>query len=190
MGNASLDSAYFDRLYAQKSDPWDFETSAYEAGKYARTIAALGERHFGRALEIGCSIGVLTARLAPLCDELLAVDVSDAALDAARARCREVANVRFERASIPHAFPAGPFDLIVVSEVAYYWSDADLALAIDRIAAAGRDGIVELVHFLPAVDEYVRDGDAVHAAFLADPRFAREHAERAERYRIDVLRVR
>ena len=35
----------------------------------------------------------------------------------------------------------------------------------------------------------VRDGDAVHARFLADPRFERLRGMRTERYRIDVLRV-
>ena len=33
----------------------------------------------------------------------------------------------------------------------------------------------------------VRDGDAVHATFLADPRFVPLRQLRAERYRIDVL---
>jgi hypothetical protein len=64
-----------------------------------------------------------------------------------------------------------------------------LRTAIDVIARAARGGIVELVHFLPKVDDYVRDGDAVHAAFLADSRFALVRHLRAERYRIDVVRV-
>jgi hypothetical protein len=41
------------------------------------------------------------------------------------------------------------------------------------------------VHFLPKVPEYPRDGDDVHAAFLADPRFMHAEAYRAERYRLD-----
>ena len=44
-----------------------------------------------------------------------------------------------------------------------------------------------LVHFLPKVPEYPRDGDAVHAAFLTDPLFAAVDASRAPRYRLDLL---
>ncbi len=69
----SLPPRYFDDLYAHDPDPWQFETSAYEAAKYDATLDALPIERFASALEVGCSIGVLTARLAPRCDELLAI---------------------------------------------------------------------------------------------------------------------
>jgi SAM-dependent methyltransferase len=186
---ASLDRSYFDRLYAEKHDPWNFETSAYENDKYRATLDALGNERFGRALEIGCSIGVLTARLAPLCDDLLAVDINERALAAAHSRCAAFPSVHFAQIAYPAGAPPGPFDLILLSEVAYYWSDADLARAIDAIARSAAGGVLELVHFLPKVDDYVRDGDAVHEAFLHDARFVAQWGTRAEKYRIDVLRV-
>ena len=46
-------------------DPWEFETSEYEAAKYDATIAALEGRRYATGLEIGCSIGVLTAAARP-----------------------------------------------------------------------------------------------------------------------------
>ena len=70
---------FFERLYAAEPDPWGFETSAYERAKYDATIAALPPGPISTALEVGCSIGVLTERLARRCDRLLAVDVSEAA---------------------------------------------------------------------------------------------------------------
>ncbi len=188
MPSESLAADYFERLYAAADDPWSFATSPYELDKYEHTVAALGPRYV-RGLEIGCSVGVLTQRLAPRCDELLAIDVSERALSAARARCAELAHVTFARVRVPQDFPARPFDLVVVSEIAYYWSDADLALARDRIAASLEPGgDLLLVHFLPKVDDYVRDGDAVHRFFLADARLARVHGHRAERYRLDLVR--
>jgi SAM-dependent methyltransferase len=187
---ASLDAEYFDRLYARERDPWRFETSEYENGKYRATLAALEGRRFRRALEIGCSIGVLTALLADRVDSLLSVDVSERALAVARRRCRRKQNVRFAQMSLPHQFPPGPFDLVLISEVGYYWDARDLALAIDRVAEAAAGGTVELVHFLPKVADYPLSGDEVHDAFLADPRYARRTGTRAERYRIDVLEVR
>lgn len=190
MGRSSLGRDYFARVYAQSSDPWNFSTSAYEQAKYRATIAALGGRRFARALEIGCSIGVLTSMLAEHCAALTAIDINDQALEAARARCAQLGNVQFALMPFPHAAPDGPFDLIVMSEVAYYWSDEDLQAAADFAATAAAGGTLELVHFLPTVEDYVRDGDAVHAAFLADSRFVPQFGARTENYRIDVLRIR
>jgi SAM-dependent methyltransferase len=185
---ASLSPEYFDAVYANADDPWSFTTSPYEAEKYDRSLSVLAP-HYTRAFEIGCSIGVFTRRLADRCDDLLAVDVSERALELARERCADAPQVWLERMEFPGEAPRDTFDLVTCCEVAYYWSDADLALARDRIArllAPGGDLL--LVHWLPHVDDYVRDGDAVHAFFLADERFTRVVHHRAERYRLDVLR--
>ena len=82
----SLDGAYFDRLYAASDDPWGFSTRWYEHRKYALTLAALPAPHYDSALEIGCSVGVLTALLAGRCTALLALDPSVRALAQARTR--------------------------------------------------------------------------------------------------------
>jgi SAM-dependent methyltransferase len=185
--NESVSRTFFEDLYAEHADPWSFETSDYEREKYDRSLAVL-QPHYANALEIGCSIGVFTQRLAERCERLVAVDISDHALTSARMRCAALPQVAFERADVTRAFPAGTFDLIVLSEVGYYWSDADLALGRDAIAAHTDSGSeVLLVHFLPKVPEYPRDGDDVHAAFLADPRFAPAQRFRAPRYRLDLL---
>jgi SAM-dependent methyltransferase len=160
MPQDSLDATYFDTIYAGADDPWHFATSAYEARKYAATI------------------------------EMISLDINDRALDRARTRCADRSNVRFELADATKTFPEGPFDLIVLSEVGYYWSDADLSLARARIASTGSRGTLALVHYLPKVDDYLRDGDAVHEAFLSDERFERRRAMREELYRIDILTIR
>jgi SAM-dependent methyltransferase len=187
--NTSLQAEYFDRLYAASRDPWDFETSTYEIDKYHATIDALGSKRFQRALEIGCSIGVLSSLLADRCTSLLSIDVSPAALQTARARCAKNGNVSFAQMFVPNDFPAGNFDLILLSEVGYYWSKPDLLRSIDRIAGAARDGTVELVHYLPKVHDYPLSGDEVHDAFLDDPRFRSVRSSRTEKYRLDVLAV-
>jgi SAM-dependent methyltransferase len=190
MPQDSLDATYFDTIYAGADDPWHFATSAYEARKYAATIEMLGPAVYARGLEIGCSIGVLSRLLAERCHELISLDINDRALDRARTRCADRSNVRFELADVTKTFPEGPFDLIVLSEVGYYWSDADLSLARARIASTGSRGTLALVHYLPKVDDYLRDGDAVHEAFLSDERFERRRAMREELYRIDILTIR
>ena len=71
---------WFENLYAADGDPWRFVSSPYELGKYAHTIATLPEARYHNALEIGCSIGVLTFELAQRCDRLLAVDAAETPL--------------------------------------------------------------------------------------------------------------
>jgi SAM-dependent methyltransferase len=183
----SLSREYFESIYGRADDPWSFASSAYEREKYDRSLSVLAPR-YQRALEIGCSIGVFTERLAGRCAELIAVDISERAIASARIRCAHQAHVRIVRAEFPRQCSPATFDLITCCEVGYYWSDADLALARDTIAERLLpEGELLLVHFLPHVDDYIREGDAVHEAFLADRRF--EHAEhfRAERYRLDLI---
>ena len=189
---ASLPGRYFDDVYAASDDPWSFETSAYEAAKYDDSMAALGERRFASGFEIGCSIGVLTRRLAARCDRLLAVDVSESALARARARCADLPQVVFEQMQVPAAFASGPLDLVVMSEVGYYWSRADLDRALNLVEEALLPGgLLLLVHWTPPVHDYPLRGDDVHEAALARARGAGRlrpvRGWRRERYRLDVL---
>lgn len=183
----TLPDVYFDDIYAVHDDPWGFETSPYEAAKYDRTLAAL-RPHYSAALEIGCSIGVLTARLAPRCGALLALDVAERALDKARARNAGFPQVRFERRRMPQEFPAGTFDLILMSEVGYYLGLADLQATLERaVGALNPGGQLLAVHWTPPVHDYPLTGDQVHEQILSTPGLARRHAERHEHYRLDLM---
>ena len=188
----TLPPSYFDGVYQASTDPWSFASSPYEQGKYAATLAALPRPHYERVFEIGCSIGVLTARLAARCAHLLSVDVSEAALTQARQRCAELPQVRIERLQVPQEFPAGQFDLILLSEVGYYWSPPDLARAADLLLTAlPPGGQLLLVHWTPPVHDYPLTGDEVHEFFLAKATpggpLRHLHGHRADQYRLDLL---
>ncbi|MBI5132567.1 MAG: methyltransferase domain-containing protein [Rhodopseudomonas palustris] len=143
---------YFEQKYRADIDPWRFRSSDYEREKYQSTLAALGRPRFARALEVGCSIGVLTAQLAPRCDRLVAIDASQTAIDAARAG-DVPANVTFDVATLPQQFPAGRFDLIVLSEVLYYFAPPDLArVAQQCLDALLPDGEIIMCHWLGETD--------------------------------------
>lgn len=188
--DASLQPRYFDKLYAEDADPWQFETSAYEAAKYDATLAALPIERFASALEVGCSIGVLTERLASRCDELLALDVSEQALDHARQRCRDLPHIRFEKGQIPQDWPDGRFDLIMLSEVLYYLDRDDLGRLATRVCLSlVPGGTVLMVHWLGETD-YPLSGDVAVEHFTSRLERRPVHAARQMRepeYRLDCL---
>lgn len=184
----SLTPDYFKRIYEQAEDPWNFTSSSYEADKYLTTLNSLPKGSFRHGLEVGCSIGVLTARLADRCDALTAVDVSERALELARERCSDKPQVDFQCMRVPQEVPAGPFDLIVVSEVAYYWQIHDLmraAKAFGKLQPIG--GVLVLVHWTPAVADNPLTGDEVHDFWMTRPEWRPTTHLRRDRFRLDVL---
>jgi SAM-dependent methyltransferase len=188
----SLDPAYFEALYGRDSDPWRFATSPYENAKYEATLAALPRNRYRRGLEVGCSIGVLTERLGRRCRELLAVDVAEAALAEARRRCAELPGVAFRRMRLPDEAPCGSFDLVVLSEVLYYWSAADVtrvAGVVRRALEPGGDAV--LVHWVRDTD-YPLSGDEAVEFFLGafESAGVRLRSERTRYYRLDLVRRR
>lgn len=186
----SLSGDYFERMFQGDQDPWGLESRPYETAKFEDTILALDGRHHANGFEIGCAGGTLTRRLATSCDRLLAVDVSATALSRARARCVDLSNVTFEPMRFPAECPAGVFDLIVVSEVAYYWDAGDLARAATWLGhALTPGGDLLLVHWTGETD-YPHSGDAAVQAL-------RDHlgetvqvvtARRRPHYRLDLWR--
>jgi len=177
---ATLGPDYFDGLYASSADPWGFTTRWYETRKYALSLALLPGERYRCAFEPGCSIGVLSAQLARRCDHLLACDGSAAAARSAAARTAAMPNVEVQRRTIPDGWPPGQFDLIVLSEILYYFGGRDLARVLDLTGGALRPGgTVLAVHWRHPVAEYPRTGDDVHQAMAGQPRLARlvEHRE-------------
>ncbi len=188
----SLPTGYFDKMYQENTDPWNFATSDYERKKYAATLAALPRAHYERVFEIGCSIGVLTGQLAPRCQHLLSVDGSAIPLAQASSRLQSYENVTLKQMKVPDTFPEGSFDLILVSEVGYYWSWEDLAKARQLIISGLRPGgHLLLVHWTPYVADYPLTGDEVHEAFIhfgkeTNTLTALTH-QRADTYRLDLF---
>ena len=118
---SSTRRSYFTDMYASGPDPWGFESRWYEHRKYLLTVAALPDPRYAAAFEPGCSVGVLTSRLAGRCERLLATDIVPAALERAADRLRDADNVTLELRAVPEDWPPGPFDLVVLSEIAYYF---------------------------------------------------------------------
>lgn len=185
----SLDSEYFKDVYSANEDPWNFETSAYEAAKYTVTLEALPRKQYINALEIGCSIGVLTELLAARCSHLTATDVSQIALKKAADRCKNLEHVIFRQLSFPQKIPTDNFDLIMLSEVAYYLSPEDWKMGMQKLySVMTSTAHLVMVHWLPEVHDYPQTGDEVHDSFSAEMQNKMKNIfnTREEKYRIDI----
>jgi trans-aconitate methyltransferase len=180
--------AFFEAKYKAEADPWNFSHSAYELGRYDSIINAISHRRFQRGFEPGCSIGVLTERLADHCDSVEAIDVSNTAITQAQKRCAHLRNVVIRCAGLPEGVPDGKFDLLVVSEIGYYfmtpvWQYIFSAL-VDSLPL---NATVLAAHWLGHSPDHCISGEKVHEIVLAEPRLRLEHSERNENMRLDRL---
>jgi predicted TPR repeat methyltransferase len=189
-GPRSVSRAYFDHLYDVHSDPFNYETSDYEAKKYAHTLSALPRLQYRSALEIGGSIGVLTARLASRCESLLSIDVCEKAQAKARRRCAGFPNVEIQLMQVPRQFPRRSFDLTVFSEVGYYLSMKDLIATRQHILNhLEPGGHLLLVHWSGQTRIMPLNNAQVHGCFMEEEGKLLRHISGSDEsgYRIDLL---
>src|SRR6202012_1452179 len=166
----SSPAPYFDELYQQSDDPWKLREGWYESRKRSLTLALLPRPRYRNAFEPGCANGELTVELAKRCDTLLAADLHERAVQLARERVADAPPVRVEQRTVPGEWPteAGPFDLIVISEFAYYLDTASLETLAARIAAAlTTNGTLLACHWRRPFAEALESADAAHALFDA-----------------------
>ncbi len=185
--------AFFEQKYRRSPDPWGFATNPYEQGRFDALQDALPPVRFSAAFEPACSTGELTARLAPICDRLLACDVSHHAVERARARCRGWDHVSIEVRALPHDLPEGPLDLLVLSECGYYFDASTLAQLAERLSAHLRPGATILAgHWLGVSADHVLPGHEVHEILATTPGWYRcmdrvhDHRCQITRWRYDA----
>ncbi|WP_020144367.1 bifunctional PIG-L family deacetylase/class I SAM-dependent methyltransferase [Terracoccus sp. 273MFTsu3.1] len=177
-----------DELHDSSDDPWQVRTSWYEQRKRAITLAALPRERYGRALEVGGSVGALAEDLATRCDRLVVVDESEAAVEAARSSLRGLEHVEVVSGSVPEDWPEGPFDLVVVSEVGYFLSPARLRRLVSRVdASLSDDGAVVLCHWRHPVRGWPLDGPRVHELWTGSSALPVVATHLEADFRLDVL---
>ena len=181
----------FEAKYRNDPDPWKFASSSYERNRYQTILASLLEPSYQRVFEPGCSIGELTAALAERCETLIATDISPTAAARAEARCAHLPNVTVACMNIAEQLPDGPFDLIVLSEVGYYFEPARLAsLTEDLIDRLTPQGELTAAHWLGHSADHVLHGDEVHSLLGAHTRLEWLAGSRATGFRVDSWRRR
>ncbi|GHD24398.1 class I SAM-dependent DNA methyltransferase [Nocardiopsis kunsanensis] len=170
----STDPALFTRMYERSPDPWDFRDRWYERRKRGLTLAALPEERYGSAFEAGCSIGLLTRGLAARCSRILSMDSAPGAVAQARRELSGLDHVRVVRGRVPEDWPEGTFDLVVLSEVLYYFDNTELRGVLDRTLSSSAPGATVIaVHWRHEAAEHVRTGDDVHRILDGTPWLSR-----------------
>ena len=154
----------------EQDDPWGFASLWYEARKRDLLMAALPEPHYAHALEAGCATGMLTERLAARCDTLLAVDLVPRAIERTRQRVADLAHVEARVARLPDQWPAGRFDLVVLSELGYFFYRAPwLQIVAHAVGALTPAGTIVACHWLRPFAERRLSTRHVHAAIARQP---------------------
>lgn len=185
-------STDFDRLYGGSEDPWGFDAHPEERLKFARTLDLCGPGPFGRALEIGCSIGTFTELLAPRCTSLLATDISKRAVRTALGRLGAFPQVTCEVRDLRQEFPEGPFDLIVASDVLYYWTIDEIVVVLRRIEQGlAPGGTLVALHYTSRIRALL-NGNEVHDLLAQESRLDHVFTDETEfgdgrKYRVDLF---
>ena len=185
MTNDSSSQAFFEEKYGAAADPWAFASSDYEQHRYTTILNALGRRRYHRAFEPGCSIGILTERLAPRCGQVEAIDISPTAVSRAQERCQFLPNVTIKPGALPDQIPDGTFDLIVFSEIGYYFDQPTLvSLARELADRLRNEGMLLAVHWLGTSPDHRLTGDQVHD-LLGIVNLVPTRSRRYEGFRLD-----
>jgi SAM-dependent methyltransferase len=186
MSHPTTSRAFFDRLYFQDAAPWRFASSEYELGRYEVIMQALSSRRYRHAFEPGCAIGVLTERLATICDCVDAIDISSIAVRQASRRSSRLPNVTIRQGALPVDIPTGSFDLLVLSEIGYYFDPAELKTLIDHLMERMVAGAVFLaVHWLGSSPDHILSGSQVHRIISSTERLTREVSENHTEFLLD-----
>jgi SAM-dependent methyltransferase len=177
---------FFETKYRESRDPWAFCSNDYEQNRYSATLRALNHRRYSNAYEPGCSIGILTARLASICDHVDAIDISPTAVERAREFCEHLPNVAIRCGSLANDLPAAVFDLIVLSEIGYYFHQEELFQLGSRLAQKlETSGVLLAVHWLGHSTDHVLEGDLVHETLGRLNGLSLDLSERHAGFRID-----
>ena len=165
---------YFQQLYQQNSDPWNVRENWYERRKRQLVLASLPQQRYLNVFEPGCGNGELTVELSKRCDRMLASDGAESAVELAVKRLAQEPrcnHVTITRQSLPHEWPKESrdvFDLIVISEIAYYLQPADFTkLVSNTLESLSSGGTLLMCHWRHPFKDRTLDTYQVHDTFSA-----------------------
>ena len=177
----------FEERYKRDADPWNALTDPTELSKAQHVLTACGPGPFERACDVGAGNGVLTAQLAARCRQLIAIDGAPSAVAEANERLRAWPAAEAVVGAIPRDLPAGPFDLIVASEVLFYLTSSELdgfAAWLPRALALG--GRIVAVHWTGNAADIEQHAEVCHDTISETTPLLHQRTDRKPTYRLDV----
>ncbi|WP_062112832.1 PIG-L family deacetylase [Aureimonas sp. AU40] len=183
---------HFAALYDGDRDPWGARDSAYELEKREALLRFLGEEGGDSAIEFGCGEGHVAGALASRFRTVAGFDLDPGIVARATAHHGAPGRVTFQVGRMPEAFPDLRFDLLVLSEMLYFLTEAEIEALMARACHHARPGArLVLVNYLGPTDTPLSGDDAADfLLMIASEKLTLERAERTERYRMDLLRFR
>jgi SAM-dependent methyltransferase len=181
--NQASGRAELDQEFQTREDPWDYAATPYQRDRIRREVEMLdavrGATQFENALEIGCAEGMFTELLAPLCESLLASDISSVALERARRRFQGNERVRFAHWDLRVDPLPEMYDLIViVHALEYVRNPLFVRRARAKLTKSLRPGGYLLIGTMKVAEIYenawwgrflLRSGKRINDFFAADP---------------------
>ncbi|MBI4052178.1 MAG: methyltransferase domain-containing protein [Elusimicrobia bacterium] len=128
----AINQRKFEGFFKYRVDPYRYATLEFEQRRFQLMIQLLQDRFYAYALEVGCAEGFFTEKLVPICNKILALDVSEEALQRTRSRLENAPQVKLLKSHLRYWVPSEDerFDLIVLSEVLYYLGERNDLLRI------------------------------------------------------------
>ena len=121
-----------------------------------------------------------------MCSSDLATDIAPTAAERARKRCAAFHHVRIECSDLRDVILDTSPDLIVLSEIAYYFDVRELERLAARLGGLLSDrGTLIAVHWLGNSADHVLHADEAHEALLEALPLRHELSERHDNFRID-----
>lgn len=192
LGNASA----FDDVY-RVGDPWASGDPRYryQSRKYEVLEGLLPSRHFTHALDLGCGLGHFTRLLASRADRVLGIDISQKAVELARARHADLTHLSFMQGDL-FALPKqlnGRFDLVAIADTIYYLpppiENETLKLVARCTAQLLRPGGILMLcnHYFYFGDAESRLSRRIHDAFAWSPGLVLQSEHRRPFYLTSLL---
>lgn len=184
---------HFQELYQRDADPWKVRQRWYEQRKRELLLACLPRQRYRSAFEPACGNGELTAALAQRAERVLASDLSTEAVALTRRRLQreapsDAARVTVRQQRMPQEWPAdATFDLIVISEMAYYLDEQSLPrLRQCCVDALADGGTLLMCHWRRPFADRRLNTDSVHTVFDATPGLHRLLRHSEDDFLLDV----
>jgi SAM-dependent methyltransferase len=190
MNKIKNNADFFETLYTKKSDPWSFASNDYELDRYNHLLHALPEQYYNRVFEPGCSIGVLTKKIAFIANSVDAFDISPTAISLAKKRCSNLKNINFQCQALENVLPHMQTDLIILSEIGYYFNADTWQTTVIKLLNNCENTTLLMGHWLGKSSDHILKGDEVHEIIESIAGLYKEYSKRTKQFRIDCWRKR